>query len=126
MPYSGAGTVQVYRLRRATYCAGSLLTVLASMPGIVIAQSPSSVEPGATHQAESEASSALEEVTVTARRRSEQISNVPISITAFDANTLAERTIRSESDLQIAVPGLIVRTAVRLAATRRYGPVTWV
>lgn len=75
------------------------------------AQAPSgkssdSVTPGAS----SEGSAGLEEVTVTARRRSENVSNVPIAISAFDPAELSERGIRTESDLQESVPGLIVRT----------------
>src|ERR1700743_1335212 len=64
----------------------------------------------AAQQAQASGSGGLEEVTVTARRRSENISNVPISITALDANELSERTIRSETALQVSVPGLIVRS----------------
>jgi iron complex outermembrane recepter protein len=51
----------------------------------------------------------LGEITVTARRRDESASRVPITLTAFDAEQLKERTITSPEDLQSATPGLTVR-----------------
>jgi iron complex outermembrane recepter protein len=52
----------------------------------------------------------IEEIIVTARRRDESLSRVPISITAFAPSQLEERTITSQEDLQSAVPGLTVRS----------------
>ena len=49
------------------------------------------------------------EIIVTARRREENLSKVPIAITAISGEDLARRTITNENDLQSAVPGLIVR-----------------
>jgi iron complex outermembrane receptor protein len=88
----------------------SLTALIALQPLAASAQSSTPAEPNTARQTDSESASGLEEVTVTARRRAENIENVPISITAFDPAELAERTIRTESDLQVAVPGLIVRT----------------
>ncbi len=51
----------------------------------------------------------LEEVTVTARRREESLSRVPISISAIGSAEILERSIRTDSDLQAAVPGLTIR-----------------
>jgi iron complex outermembrane receptor protein len=51
----------------------------------------------------------LETVMVTARRREENLEQVPASITALDPQQLAERGIVSQSDLQFSVPGLTVR-----------------
>jgi iron complex outermembrane receptor protein len=56
------------------------------------------------------ASDGLEEITVTAERRENSLSKVPISISAFDSEQLAERSITTETDLQASVPGLTVRT----------------
>jgi iron complex outermembrane receptor protein len=53
--------------------------------------------------------SELAEITVTARRRSEDIEHVPVAITAFGSKELEERTITTQSDLQYNVPGLTVR-----------------
>lgn len=54
-------------------------------------------------------SSALEETLVTARRRTESLSEVPISISVLDSAQIEERSIRTDSDLQAAVPGLTIR-----------------
>ncbi len=53
--------------------------------------------------------SGLEEVVVTARRRDESLSNVPISVSAISAEQLNERQVYSDSDLQLSVPGLTIR-----------------
>lgn len=51
----------------------------------------------------------IEEVVVTARRRAESLSRVPIAISAVNAEEILERSIRSDSDLQFTVPGLTIR-----------------
>src|SRR5712664_3041213 len=50
----------------------------------------------------------LEEITVTATRRSESQSKVAIAIKAFDSDAITARGIASETDLQQSVPGLTV------------------
>ena len=50
-----------------------------------------------------------EDIVVTARRREENLSTVPAAITAFSAEDLLERGIRTDSDLQSATPGLTIR-----------------
>lgn len=51
----------------------------------------------------------LEEVIVTARRRDESLSQVPLTITAMSAEQLTERQVATDADLQAAVPGLTIR-----------------
>jgi iron complex outermembrane receptor protein len=59
--------------------------------------------------AESGASSGgVEEIIVTARRVSENIQKVPIAITAINASSLEKRAIFNDTDLQSAVPGLVI------------------
>jgi iron complex outermembrane receptor protein len=53
-----------------------------------------------------ESSPGLEEVVVTAQRRSENIRDVPISITALTGDDLAKSGIKSTQDLVNMVPGL--------------------
>jgi iron complex outermembrane receptor protein len=55
------------------------------------------------------ASDSLDEVVVTARRRDESIERVPLAITAFGTEQLAERQIATEADLQATTPGLTIR-----------------
>jgi iron complex outermembrane receptor protein len=53
----------------------------------------------------------LAEVIVTAQRRSENLEKVPVTVDALSGPQLTKLQIDSESQLQIAVPGLIVRAA---------------
>jgi iron complex outermembrane recepter protein len=62
-----------------------------------------------TSSGSSAASDELGEVVVTAERRSESISKVPIAIEALDNSKLAEDTVVKETDLQALVPGLTVK-----------------
>lgn len=63
-------------------------------------------------QAEAPAPAAAEDdaaagdIIVTAQRRSESLQNVPIAITAFDADSLEKQQIRSTSDLQLSIPSV--------------------
>lgn len=50
------------------------------------------------------------EIIVTAQRRSEALSKVPVSVSAFNAEMLQERNVSSEQDLAALVPGLIVKS----------------
>ena len=49
------------------------------------------------------------EIIVTAQRREQKLSRVPISVVAFDAKTLQSKVINSEQDLGTIVPGLQVK-----------------
>ena len=49
---------------------------------------------------------ALEEVTVTSQRQEQSLQDVPLAVTAFDADDLLEQQIEEASDLQLVVPGL--------------------
>lgn len=85
-------------------CSCSLLALggLAA-PGITVAQAEN---PGGAIVTGNQK---LEEVMVTARRREESLARVPISITAIGSEEILERSIRTDSDLQAAVPGLTIR-----------------
>ena len=52
----------------------------------------------------------LEEVVVTAQRRSERLQDVPMSITALSAETLTKSGVTNTADLARVVPGLIMAT----------------
>ena len=81
------------------------------VPAVVAAQTSNTAQSnGVSPNAQADTSGGLEEITVTARRRSENISKVPVAITALDASSLSEQTVHTDADLQEAVPGLIVRT----------------
>ncbi|WP_157218136.1 TonB-dependent receptor [Flavisphingomonas formosensis] len=50
----------------------------------------------------------IQEIIVTAQRRQERNQDVPISITAFSAESIQQRNITQSQDLQASVPSLIV------------------
>jgi iron complex outermembrane receptor protein len=60
--------------------------------------------------AEDSRSGALEEVTVTAQRREQSLQEVPISVTAFDAENLREINARVLSDIATRTPGFAMGT----------------
>lgn len=90
---------QVLQSRQSVgqFCS-ALVLMSALSPVDAIAQAP-----------KNSASATLEEVIVTARRRDETLSSVPIAITAMSREQLAERQVLTDSDLQAAVPGLTIR-----------------
>lgn len=53
---------------------------------------------------------AVNEIVVTAQRREESLSKVPVSVSAFNSDVLEERNITSEQDLASLVPGLVVKS----------------
>ncbi len=62
--------------------------------------------PIAAAQSERPSDSALEEVVVSARKRSESIVDVPLSVTALTAEALQQRGVRGFGELNDFVPGL--------------------
>ncbi len=53
----------------------------------------------------------LREVVVTAQKRSENITDVPISVTSVSAETLAERGVTDTSELAKVVPGFVYQSS---------------
>jgi iron complex outermembrane receptor protein len=49
------------------------------------------------------------DIVVTARRREESLSKVPVAVTALSGESMVRQGVRSELDLQIAVPGFLAR-----------------
>ncbi|NML96265.1 TonB-dependent receptor [Novosphingobium olei] len=62
-------------------------------------------------QADSNDSGGLAEIVVTAQRRSENLQNVPIAITAATADTLAQARVDNVSNIQAITPSVTFRTA---------------
>lgn len=60
-------------------------------------------------QADDTAVSSGSDIVVTARRRGEDIAKVPTTIAAINADSLEQRSIATQADLQASVPGLTVR-----------------
>ncbi len=90
-------TEQAQRTPATLKLSGLALAVMTAWtPGLTLAQTDA---PAA----------AIEEVTVTARRRDESLARVPIAVSAIGAEGLSERQVQTDSDLQFAVPGLTIR-----------------
>lgn len=83
------------------YCVVSVACATAGLLG--------TLSPLVAAQSSSRQATGLEEVIVTARRRDESLANVPIAVTAISAEQLNERQVRTDSDLQLVVPGLTIR-----------------
>jgi len=64
---------------------------------------------GAEAQVASPPANELGEVVVTAERRAESLEKVPVTVDALSGAELAKLEINTDADLQIAVPGLLVR-----------------
>ena len=75
---------------------------------------------------------ALDEIVVTARKRDENIQDIPISITSFSASDLARKNIQEMTDISLFTPGFnfenfggygstapVIRGATQVAATGR-------
>ena len=91
----GLGTILAFALQLTAHAAGD-----SASPADNDAAGVSSQENG---------SGEIQEVVVTARRREEALSKVPVSVTALSADQLAAKSIANENDLQSAVPGLAIR-----------------
>lgn len=90
---------------------GKIAGQLACSCGLMALAATSAQAQEATADSATQADSVGQDDTiiVTARRRAEDIANVPATITAMGADALRERSINNQADLQLAVPGLIVR-----------------
>ncbi|MET0984242.1 MAG: TonB-dependent receptor [Steroidobacteraceae bacterium] len=78
--------------------------VRRSYRGILIAVSTWSVSSVALAQE----NASLDEIVVTAQRRSENLQNVPIAVTAVSAESLAAAGVTNTQALQTVVPGLVI------------------
>jgi iron complex outermembrane receptor protein len=79
---------------------------LSGVSIFVLAATPAAGAETAGAEAQPEA---LGEITVTAQRREEKLSKVPVSVVAFAAESLVTRNIVSEQDVGTLVPGLQVK-----------------
>ncbi len=85
--------------------AGRVAAMLLCTTSVsAFAQSASGQRPAAEEE-----NSNFQEIVVTARRRSEAAQNVPSAILAVNSESLIQRGIKNETDLQTAVPGLVIK-----------------
>lgn len=78
------------------------LAVIELEPALAAPESPEQVEAGAA---------AIAEVVVTAQRRSQNLQETPVAVTALGSQELEERNVQSTQDLMQVAPSLQVSTA---------------
>src|SRR5579859_1679422 len=88
------------RLRTLALAGASLLASVAASSAAMAATA------AASDTAASENGTTLENVTVTARRQSENLQNVPTSVVPLTSQTLQQLQIVKLLDIQSVVPGL--------------------
>jgi iron complex outermembrane receptor protein len=81
------------------------------IPAAVLADSASDAQTTDTPPAAAADTGGLQEVTVTATRREQSLSKVPISITALSADQMEERGIKDISDVVHFTPGVSIDTS---------------
>jgi iron complex outermembrane receptor protein len=74
-------------------------SLLAGLGSIAVAQAPAATE--------NQSGNSLEEIIVTAQKRSERLQDVPVTITALSADYLQKTGVERASDLPTAVSGLL-------------------
>jgi iron complex outermembrane recepter protein len=79
--------------------------------GWALAAAASATEANASDSGTPAASGALEEIVVTATRREESISKVPISITAINEDTIDKKGIKDFQDIVRFTPGVSIDTS---------------
>lgn len=84
-------------MRKIDWLGASALALLAASPAF--AQTPAD-------QAAVE-DTGIDDIVVTAQRQSETLQSVPIAVSAFSAEALAEQQINTTSDLQLTLPNIV-------------------
>jgi len=94
--------MQIDNIMTRAFCA----LLLAATSTVALAQNADAPhQPPATGP---EAQGGDGEIVVTARRTAENIQSVPVSVTAFNADTLRKATIRDTQDLLVKTPGVFL------------------
>src|ERR1700754_724734 len=87
-------------------------THIAAVSGLIV----SSIGPALWAEDASD-STGVEEIVVTAQRKAESLSRVPISVTALTQESMDEANVRSVTDTQQLTPGLQFSPAAGAAGT---------
>ncbi|WP_318011121.1 TonB-dependent receptor [Sphingobium sp. 3R8] len=91
--------------KRQLACGIATIGLLAAVPAF------GQDAPGAGDEGQSnEKIASPADIVVTAQRREQSLSKVPVAVSAFNADTLQSRNVASEQDLAALVPGLVVKS----------------
>ena len=97
--------MSITRFSRHGVPAGATLVIALSTVQLALAQSTLPAPDART------VSNALEEITVTAQKRSESLQKVPLSIVAFTADSIAETGVQDFASLAARIPGVTLNSA---------------
>jgi len=92
----------------AACLAGAVSPARSQQPGAAVPESTSQPGPPPEPQSQQVSEWRIEEIVVTARRRSESIQRVPLSVTAFDEDALSGLQVDNLGGIQNAVPNLVL------------------
>ena len=107
------GIVHAHTLRRAALlCSGAITLIAIATPSFAQQATPAASQPSGQP-----ASGGIEEIVVTAQKRSENIQTVPISISAFTANALKERAVGDVSQLSALSPNVTLDASTPFSGT---------
>jgi len=95
--------MHIFNTRQAFLVGCSALALVAFPGATAFAQS------AAAQTAAPAPAAGLQEIVVTAQRRSENLERTPVAVSVVSSDALTKQAIVSEADLQNAVPGLSVR-----------------
>jgi iron complex outermembrane receptor protein len=93
-------------LRLILLCSAGAVIIPASGAWAQDPARPSSAQEGAAEQPGERQEGQLEDIVVTAQRRSERLQDVPISVNAITSEAMVNRGVTNSFDLQSVVPGL--------------------
>lgn len=99
----------------------SALAIVISSPAAAQTATETANDPAAPADQAAEQDRGLGEIVVTARRREENLQDVPIAITAFDAGSLERLGIQDTTDLEAYVPSLAVGNEAIFSVYPNYG-----
>jgi len=101
-------------------CSVAVSALLCSVATPALAQATAGAQPSVgAATAEADDGARLDEVVVTARRRSERAQDTPISLTVLEGTDMAERSITTFNDLQQTTPSLRI-TPSALSSTSSF------
>ncbi|QKS01870.1 TonB-dependent receptor [Sphingomonas sp. CL5.1] len=94
--------------KRGALLGGAAMIAMFAAPALA-QTSPTAPDQDAAVTRATDTVSLADDIVVTAQRREERLSRVPVSVVAFTAQTLQNRVVVSEQDVGTLVPGLIVK-----------------
>ncbi len=125
------GRLAVYAVVGGSLFAATGARAQLTTPSVPPASGPSTPQAASTNPASSAdtpptapaaaAPPTVGEIIVTAQRRSENLQNVPIAVTAVTAAKLASAGVSGTSDLSLVVPGLNLEASIGYAQPRLRG-----